>query len=174
MGQIKEIAIKSLPDNVFQLLDDEWMLVTAGKINSFNTMTASWGSFGILWQKPIATIVIRPQRYTLQFVNENDVFTLSFLSEGHKNILNFCGQHSGKKVDKVKETGLIPIELPSGNISFGQARMVFECKKLYADTIKPENFIQKDIPSRIYPSNDFHHMFIAEILHCYEISENTI
>ena len=172
MGQYNEIAVKSLSDNIFQLLDDDWMLITAGKLSSFNTMTASWGSFGILWQKPTATIVIRPQRYTLQFVNENDIFTLSFFAPGHKHILNFCGQHSGKNIDKVKETGLVPIELPSGNISFSQARMVMECKKLYVDTIKPENFIQKDIAKRIYPLNDFHHLFIAEILHCYEITEN--
>jgi flavin reductase (DIM6/NTAB) family NADH-FMN oxidoreductase RutF len=163
----EEINMKSMHDNVFHLLDDEWMLITAGDKESFNTMTASWGSFGFLWQKPIATIFIRPQRYTLEFIEKNDVFTLSFFAENYKQMLNYCGQHSGKNVNKVKEMNLTTKVLPSGNISFDQARMVIECKKLYSDNLKEENFISRDIIHRVYPTKDFHRMFIGEITHCY-------
>ncbi len=163
----EEIDIESLPDNLFHLLDDDWMLITAGDKESFNTMTASWGSFGVLWEKPVAMAFIRPQRYTLKFIVNNSFFTMSFFAPKYKQILNFCGQYSGEVVDKVKETGLIPAYTPSGNITFEQARLVIECKKIYADEIKPEKFIDKQIIQRIYPTQDFHKMFIGEIIHAY-------
>ena len=162
-----EIQCKSLNDNVFQLLDNEWMLISAGTLNSFNTMTASWGSFGILWHKPVATIFVRPHRYTNEFLEKNLHFSLSFLGSEHKEILNFCGQHSGRNVDKIKETGLSPLTLPSGCVGFEQARMLFECKKLYVDQLKGESFLEKEIIHKEYPGKDFHHMFIAEIIHVY-------
>jgi flavin reductase (DIM6/NTAB) family NADH-FMN oxidoreductase RutF len=163
----EEIDIKSIVDNVFQLFDDEWMLVTAGTGEKFNTMTASWGSFGILWNKPIAICFIRPQRYTLGFVEKQDYFTLSFFSDKYRNILNFCGQKSGRDIDKIKKTGLIPFETALGNIGFQQARMILECKKIYADFIIPDKFIDTQIINKIYPTNDFHKFFIGEIIHCY-------
>lgn len=163
----EEIEVKSLPDNIFQLLDEEWMLITVGTSGSFNTMTASWGSFGILWQRPIATVFIRPHRYTFSFIEKHDNFTLSFFSEKYRNVLNYCGQNSGRNVDKVKETGLSPIILNSGNISFEQARLILDCKKIYTEEIKPEKFIDKEIIHRSYPSKDYHHMYIGEIRQCY-------
>ncbi len=162
-----ELPVNQVKGNVFDMLNDEWMLITSGTIESYNTMTASWGSFGILWNKPIAIIFIRPHRYTFEFVENNQIFTLSFFGKEHRDILNFCGQHSGRKVDKVKETGLVPYILPSGAITFEQARLIFECKKLYADNLKSENFIDKQIIPRLYPDKDFHKMYIGEINKCY-------
>ncbi len=166
-----EIDIKNLTGNVFQMFDDEWMLITAGTKESFNMMTASWGTFGILWNKPVAIVFIRPQRHTLSFVNKNNQFTMSFFPGKYRHILNYCGQHSGRSVDKVKETGLIPMFTPSGSISFEQARLIVECRKIYSDDIKAEKFIDKDIINTIYPTKDFHRMFIGEIIHCFNLNE---
>lgn len=163
---LNRINIKSLPDNVFKLLDNDWMLVTAGNLDSYNTMTASWGSFGMLWNKPIAVCFIRPNRYTLEFVNKSDFFTLSFFEEKYHNILSFCGGHSGRNTDKAALTGLSPVSSEYGSVYFSQARIVIECKKLYADSIKPDNFIQTSLIKDIYPQQDFHHIFIGEIKNC--------
>lgn len=163
----KEVDVKSLIGNVFKMLDDEWMLITAGTKESFNTMTASWGSFGILWNLPIAIAFVRPQRYTFGFMNSNDQFTLSFFNREFKNILNFCGQHSGKKVDKVKETGLIPFYTPCGSISFEQAKLIFECRKIYNEDLKSDKFVDKEILHVNYPNKDFHRLFIGEVIHCF-------
>jgi flavin reductase (DIM6/NTAB) family NADH-FMN oxidoreductase RutF len=165
--KLTKIKVKSLTDNIFKLLDDDWMLITAGNSNSFNTMTASWGTFGMLWNKPIAISFIRPQRYTIEFVNLSDFFTLSFFPEGHKDILNFCGNHTGRNTDKIKETGLTPVSTEHGNIYFSQARLVLECRKLYSDNIKPENFVKSNFIKEIYPKNDFHQLFIGEIINCF-------
>lgn len=166
-NRFEEIDPKSLPDNIFGLLDDEWMLVTAGTEQSFNTMTASWGGFGILWQKPIAIIFIRPHRYTYSFVENNDRFTLTFFPDKYRSILNYCGQNSGKDVDKVKESGLTTYKLKSGSISFEEAKIIIECKKMYADDLKPEKFIKRDILQQHYPAKDYHKMFIGEIEHIF-------
>jgi flavin reductase (DIM6/NTAB) family NADH-FMN oxidoreductase RutF len=162
-----EIKVKTLEGNLFKMLDIEWMLITAGKMESFNTMTASWGTFGILWSKPVAIAFIRPQRYTLGFVEKNDLFTLSFFPDKYKKALSYCGQVSGKDVDKIKQTGLKPFATESGAISFEQSKLFFECRKLYTDNFKPENFIDKSIVNSIYPTKDFHKLFIGEITRCY-------
>ena len=105
----QEIAINSLEFNPFQKISKEWMLITAGDETKSNTMTASWGGLGIMWGKNIATVYIRPQRYTKEFVDQNDTFTISFLAEEYRKALNVCGSVSGKNVeDKWKEAGLHP------------------------------------------------------------------
>jgi flavin reductase (DIM6/NTAB) family NADH-FMN oxidoreductase RutF len=155
-----------LRDNFFDAVDNGWMLITAGDEQNFNTMTASWGSFGILWNMPIAQIFIRPQRYTYQFVEQSSYYTLCFFDEKWRKALNFCGAKSGRKYDKPKETGLIPAATGHG-IAFQQARMVLECRKLYADNLKPEQFIDKGIIRKNYPKSDFHRFFIGEIVNVY-------
>jgi flavin reductase (DIM6/NTAB) family NADH-FMN oxidoreductase RutF len=158
--------IKLLKGNLFSMLDDEWMLITAGTKKSFNTMTASWGGFGILWNKPVAFIFIRPQRHTLGFVDREDFFTLSFFEEKYRDILSFCGSRSGREVDKVAETGLVPVETQNGAIYFEQAKLILECSKLYRDKIRPENFMVRELEKKIYRQKDYHFVYVAEIDAC--------
>lgn len=162
-----KIDIKTLSENVFKLLDNDWMLITAGKSDYFNTMTASWGGFGILWNKPTATCVIRPQRHTFNFMEENEYFTLTFFSEEFKEVLNICGKKSGRNTDKIKETGLTPLTMSHETVAFEQSKIILVCRKLYVDNFKPENFIDSSIPGKIYPNKDFHRFYIAEIVECY-------
>jgi len=160
----KNIDVKLIKDNTFKLIGTDWMLITAGTKSSFNTMTASWGGFGILWDKPVTFCFIRPQRYTYEFVEKNDFFTLTFFEEKYRDILELCGTKSGRDIDKIKATGLVPLETERGNIYFEQAQMVLECQKIYNDDIKPENFIISEIETRIYPARDYHRLYIAEII----------
>ena len=102
---------KELNQNVFSMIGEQWMLVTAGTAERCNTMTASWGGLGVLWGKPVATVYIRPQRYTLEFVEREDCFTLSFFGEEYRKALALCGSKSGRDVDKVKECGFTVAEL---------------------------------------------------------------
>ena len=141
---MKKLEVKDLKENFFEAIGKEWMLVTAGTKEKFNTMTASWGGIGWLWNKPVAFVFIRPERYTYEFLEENDHLTLSFLGEENKKIHAVCGSKSGRNIDKVKETGLKPVFTEKGNVLFEQARLSLECKKLYADAIKPECFLDKE------------------------------
>jgi flavin reductase (DIM6/NTAB) family NADH-FMN oxidoreductase RutF len=151
-----------LNENVFRLIDKDWMLITAGNSGHFNTMTASWGGFGIIWNKPVAYIFVRPTRFTFQFLEEYDCFTLCFFGPGYRDILNFCGSRSGKETDKIAETGLLPQETIKGNIWFQQARLVLECRKIYYQDLQPSNFVDVKINSN-YPGKDYHRMYFGKI-----------
>ena len=163
---MKRLEIKELSENFFEAIGKEWMLVTAGTKDGFNTMTASWGGIGWLWNNPVAFIFIRPERFTYEFVEKSDFLTLSFLGEENKKIHAVCGSKSGREVDKVKETGLKPLFTDQGNVLFEQARLSLECKKLYANTIKESCFLDKKLIEKWYGGahGGFHKMYVAEIV----------
>ncbi|MEN6370836.1 MAG: flavin reductase family protein [Armatimonadota bacterium] len=163
---MKKIKPEELKDNVFKLIGSDWMLITAGTPNSYNTMTASWGGFGVLWNKDVCFCVIRPTRYTREFVEKAGNFTLSFFDEKYRDALSFCGANSGKDVDKAAETGLTPAAGSTpGTTCFAEARLVIECEKLYFQDIDPKNFIDPSIEKN-YPEKDYHRMYIGEIIEC--------
>lgn len=162
---MKKVEVKELSENFFEAIGKEWMLVTAGTKESFNTMTASWGGIGWLWNKPVAFVFVRPERYTYGFIEKGDSLTLSFLGEENKKIHAVCGSKSGREVDKVKETGLKPLFTEQGNVLFEQARLSLECKKLYAGEIDPENFLDRSLIEKWYGGSHggFHKMYVVEI-----------
>lgn len=161
----KNINPTQITDNPFQLIDKEWMLITAGELGSFNTMTASWGGFGILWNKPVVFCFVRPVRYTYQFMEKTGFFTATFFDREYRKALNFCGANSGRDTDKMAATGLTPIMSPNGSVYFEQARLVLECRKLYFSDIDPGHFILPEIKKN-YPMEDYHRMYIGEIVNC--------
>ena len=158
----KEISPYEINNNAFSLISKDWMLITAGDKDNHNTMTASWGSIGFLWNKPIATIYVRPQRYTYEFLEQNDTFTLSFFDEYYRDALKLCGAKSGRDIDKDKETGLTPVET-DGATCYEQAKLVLVCKKLYFQDIMPDNFLDSTIESN-YPNKDYHRAYIGQII----------
>lgn len=164
----KKIDVKKIELPVFDKIANEWFLITAGTMDKMNTMTASWGTMGILWNKPVAVCFIRPTRYTFEFTEEADIFTLSFLGKENKKILNLCGTVSGRDTDKLEASGLEPVGFENGGISFQQANMVFECRKIYFDDLKPVFFIPDDIDDNIYPNKDYHRMYIGEVVSVYK------
>ncbi|MEE1038238.1 MAG: flavin reductase [Eubacterium sp.] len=159
----KEIKIEELSFNPFTKIAKEWMLITAGDEEKSNTMTASWGGLGIMWGKNVATAYIRPQRYTKEFVDNSDTFTLSFLSEEYRKALSVCGTISGKNVeDKWKDAGLHPYYVDR-TTAVEEADLILVCKKLYAQDMLPECFVETECDTKWYPEKDYHTMYIAEI-----------
>ena len=104
----REISVEQLKDNPFTLINKDWMLITAGDAEKHNTMTASWGGVGELWGKYVSTIYIRPQRYTLEFVEREEYYSLCFFGPEYRQALSLCGSKSGRDVDKDAATGLTP------------------------------------------------------------------
>ncbi len=162
----QKIDPKEINQNPLTLIDDDWFLLSAGNLDSFNTMTASWGGIGILWNKPVVFCFVRPQRYTYKFMESNELFTVSFFEEVHRDALNLCGKISGRQTDKIKATGLRPIESPAGSIFFEQSKLMLECRKLYFSDIAPEHFLVDKINGN-YPKKDYHRMYIGEIISCF-------
>ncbi len=155
----------TLAGNVFKTIGSDWMLITAGPPEHWNTMTASWGGMGILWNKNVVFCVIRPGRYTFEHMEKHGHFSLSFFDESWRKALNLCGTESGRDIDKAAATGLIPIPGNHGTVTFEQARLVFECKKLYWQDLNPDAFLDEKLMGH-YPIRDFHRMYFGEILEC--------
>lgn len=159
---MKTIQPEQLDKNVFDLLHKDWCLIAANKGKKYNMMTASWGGFGVLWHKKVATIYIRPQRYTKQFVDESEYFTLNFFPDGYRSNLQLLGTKSGIEMDKEKESGLKGI-VENNMVRFEEANLVIKCRKLYRDSIKPELFLDAEIDKN-YLQKDYHDMYIGEIV----------
>ncbi|MEI8207429.1 MAG: flavin reductase [Kiritimatiellales bacterium] len=162
MKNFKEISPDDLNESAVRLIGKEWMLITAGTIGKWNTMTASWGALGQLWKKPVAFTFIRPTRHTFEFANREPLFTLCFFEEKYRKALSFCGEHSGRECDKAKETGLTPFEVEPGTVAFEEARRILVCRMLYFQDIKPEHFCDPVIEMN-YPKKDYHRMFVGEV-----------
>ena len=167
---MKKLEIKTLTENFFELLSNEWMLVTAGDKDGFNTMTASWGGVGYLWNKAVAFVFVRPERYTNEFIEKSDHLTLTFLGVENKSIHAVCGSKSGRDIDKVKVAGLKPLFTPQGSPSFEQARLTLDCKKLYVGDIQEDSFIDKSLIDKWYGGShgNFHKVYVVEITDVWE------
>ena len=163
----KKLEVKALQENPFHLIGTEWMLVTAqdasGKVN---TMTASWGGVGVLWNKNVAFVFIRPQRYTREFIEQADSFSLCFLDESYRKQLSYLGTVSGRDEDKIAKAGLHTAHIGDVPV-FEEARLVLTIKKLYKQSFAPECFIDKSLDTQNYAQKDYHIMYIGEITGAY-------
>ena len=157
---MREIEPSALDKNVFQLVGEDWMLVTAGGPDKLNTMTASWGGLGVIWGEPAATVYLRPQRYTKEFVDAHDTFTLSFFDEGWRKQLAYLGSVSGRDEDKVAKTGLTPAFDQAGPY-FEEASLVFVCRKAYVQAFEEPCFVDRSQLDRWYPERDLHTMYVG-------------
>ncbi|MCQ2458874.1 MAG: flavin reductase [Ruminococcus sp.] len=163
----RKIDIADLQFNPFTKIGKEWMLITAGNKDSFNSLTASWGQLGVLWNKNVFTCYIRPTRYTIDFIEREEYLTASFFGEEYRSALSYYGSHSGRDVDKAKETGLTPVEI-DGHMTYEQADMVIVCRKLYKYGMEEKGFITDDgLPSQFFSTDPYHKAFISEIAEVY-------
>ena len=163
----RKIDIRELGFDPFRKIGAEWMLVTGGTHDSFNTMTASWGQAGVLWNRNVLTCYIRPNRYTYEYIERGECFTASFFGTGEREALKFCGSHSGRDCDKMAETGLVPVEL-GGCVGFEQAELVLVCRKLYSYDLAESGFLTDDgIPQQFFGKDPYHRAYISEIIGAY-------
>ncbi len=139
-------------------------LLTAGTEDDYNTMTIGWGNLGTMWNKPACTVYVRISRYTMEFMEKNDYFTVSFF-EGNKEDLAYLGSHSGREGDKVARTSLTPMEVPHG-MSFREAKKTLVCRKMYKQLMDAEAF-EPEVKKAFYSGaneKDLHYMFIGEVV----------
>ena len=160
----REITPEEFENSAFRLIGKDWLLITTpdkSKLSGANAMTASWGGLGVLWNKPVATVFVRPQRYSYALCEETDRFSICVLDEKHRDALKVCGTRSGRDLDKLKECSLDCIDVDGVKV-IEQSKIAMVCKKLYADDIKKECFIDKS-QYKHYPADDFHRFYILEI-----------
>ena len=152
--------------NPFKKIGKDWMLISAydkeKQGEKINTMTASWGGVGVLWNKNVFFCFVRPQRYTKEFIDNTDTITLSFFDESKKDALTVCGRVSGRDLNKIEKAGLHAYE-KDGAVFFEESKLTIVGKKLFAQYMTPESFVDKSLVDINYPSGDFHMVYVCEI-----------
>jgi len=165
-SELQHITSQEFFSKNFELWDKDWLLLTSGDYSSgkFNSMVVAWGGFGIMWNKPMAMVVVRPTRHTFSFINSFDTFSLCAFPEQYRSAMNLLGTRSGRDGDKMKDAGLTPV---SSSViaapAFKEAELVFECQKIYWDDLEPQHFLDSRIEKN-YAKKDYHRMFFGEVL----------
>ncbi len=167
----KKITPSEFNENVFDLIKKDWFLMTAEADGVVNTMTVAWATLGILWQKPVVIVAVRPERYTHEIASKADTFSLTTLPSepAWKKVLGVCGTKSGREMDKVKECGLT-VEHEGETPYFTDGRLAIICKKLCVSQLAEEDFPTDEL-SKFYGGENnasgegggYHHLYIAEI-----------
>jgi flavin reductase (DIM6/NTAB) family NADH-FMN oxidoreductase RutF len=163
---LKQIQIQDLDLNILHQFDKRWFLLTCGDFETgkFNTMTISWGSLGTVWDKPFAQVFVRPTRYTFEFMNNYDSFTLCGFEKSHKSALDLIGSKSGREGNKIADAGLTPCKASAvKSPAFEEAELVIECRKMYWQDLDPTHFLFPEL-QRKYPKKDYHRVFYGEVL----------
>lgn len=165
--ELKHYTPENLDFNAFNKIGKEWMLISAysentGTDKKINTMTASWGGIGVLWNKNVFFCFVRPQRFTKKFIDTSDTVTLSFFDEEFRPALTKCGRTSGKDCDKIKEAG-ITAKVNGNAVFFDEAKLTIVGKKLFAQYMDENSFIDKSIIDSCYPGKDYHMVYVCEI-----------
>lgn len=159
---MKELKnIREIKDNFVKMIADDWALVSAADGKDWNTMTISWGGVGELWGKDVVFVFIRPQRYTKDFMDASDYFTVSFFDEQYKDALKVCGTKSGRTCDKISLAGLTA-EFDGEAVYPSQAKLVVKCRKIAVQKMDNSGFIDSSIESN-YSAGDYHFVYIGEV-----------
>lgn len=154
--------IYDFSENIFKIVGKDSALLAAGTISNFNVMTIGWATLGVLWSRNVLICFVRPSRYTYEFMEKSDVFTVSFYDESYDNKLRYLGSHSGRDEDKVKKCNLTPVKAGDG-VTFEEARLTFVCKKLYYQDLD-KDLIPAAVKVRYYPKDDYHRAYVVEII----------
>jgi len=163
MHTFQPYPIDLLEMNPFTKLGKEWALVTTGSKAKCNTMTVSWGGVGVIWNKNVVYIFVRDSRYTKEFMDNGEFFSLSFFDESYRPALSYCGAHSGRDKDKFEKAGLTPAfrhSIPYPD----EANLVLLCRKMAAVPMGEDIFTDKSIMNTFYKDNDMHTMYVGEII----------
>lgn len=162
MSNFIQIRADELNKNSFEMIGKDWMLISAEKEGKVNTMTASWGGLGVIWNKNVVTVYIRPQRYTKEFIDNSDTFSVSVLGNEYRKELSYLGTISGRNENKIEKVGLTVIE-DNNTPYFKESNIVIICRKLYAQDLKADGFVDSSLINKNYIEGDFHTMYIGEI-----------
>ena len=162
---LTEIRPDDISENPVRLIARDWMLITAGQPSDFNTMTASWGMIGEMWGLDVVECVVRPGRFTREYIDREQKLTLSFYPDSMRPLLKEMGTYSGREIDKMHFPGLEVTELPSGLLAFKGAKLIIEASVIYTDRFKPSCFSDPRLAEKWYDADDYHIRYIGRIDH---------
>lgn len=163
---MKNININDYSCDYIKKISKDWMLVCSGNEDKSNAMTASWGGVGFMWNKPVVFVVVRPSRYTKSFIDKYNCLSLNFMSNEFREILSYFGSVSGRDCDKIKDKNL-SLAYNNSIPYMKDADFVMTCKVLYKQAMNKQCLLGLDIHDKWYSADDYHELYICEILESY-------
>ncbi len=164
---MREVNINNFSIRIFESIGKDAFILASGNLNHHNCMTVGWASLGYLWRRPIAFVYVRPQRYTYQFMEKYDYFSLNFFKQEFNDVLQLCGTQSGRDINKMKLERITPVDYEGKAIYYNEAKTVVLCKKIFFQDIDPKNLLDNSVLN-FYPFNDFHRIYYGEVIKIYE------
>ena len=162
----EKVSFKEIQNIALEKLGTEGALLLVGNKEKHNNMTIGWATSGILWSKPVVISYVKPTRYTYDFCNEFDTFTICYF-DNQKNILKECGTKSGRDVNKDDLCNLHVVDL-DGEIAYEEASLVITARKIYQDDFKKDNFLDMTIYETRYMDDLPHRFYVGEVLNVYK------
>jgi flavin reductase (DIM6/NTAB) family NADH-FMN oxidoreductase RutF len=161
------IEAKDIPGDVFTHVGTDYTVITAGNPEHYNSMVASWGGWGILFNQPSTWCFLRSSRYTLELMRKEQTYTMTYFDEAYKEDIILFGMKSGRDTDKMKESQLTSVQTPAGNMTYKEARLILECKLTEVTTVSPGDFYTEEgrqfITDAHAETNDYHKLVFGEI-----------
>lgn len=154
--------MKSFSPDILNVFDKQKAVLTAGTGDDFNSMLIGWGALGTLWARPAATVYVRESRYTKEFMDKQDIFTISFFDKKYMRDEMVLGTKSGRDGDKIAETSLTPVEI-DGGVTFKEAETTLVCRKMYAQEMDL-SAMPEEVQKHDYPEGDIHTVYIGEVI----------
>lgn len=161
----RDICLRDFKENVIEVISKEYMLISAGNKDGYNMMTASWGFMGEMWGEDSVAVVVRPERYTMDFIEKSEYFTLTFFGD-NKDIHKVCGSYSGRDVNKTDLAGLTSIA-NENFVYFKEARLVLVIKKKYIQPMDKKFLTDESIDEKWYKNGGWHNLIIGSIERIY-------
>ena len=149
-------------------------IVSAGTKESHNSCVIGWGLLGVAWSKPLFIVYVKPDRYTYQFMEKSDYFTVNFIKKSLYKKFRIYGNKSGRDINKEEESGAQIQFLDNGGITFKEAEEVYICKmmtkiQLEDKNLSPEIIEFYDKASTLFKqTKQPHGVFIGEIIGHYK------
>ncbi len=157
----REISIDECDANFIQRLSTDYSLVSATSDNKTNMLTVAWAQMGYLWNRPVATVYIRPSRYTKEFIDASGRFTVSFIA-GHPDAMMYLGRHSGRDGDKLAQTELTLLDY-EGDPVYAQADLVLVCRLIYTQQLDLGQLLDDSVENAHYSNGNVSIAYIGQI-----------
>lgn len=165
---LQPIHLMTLTPEIFRDFVMKHALLTAGDKEGYNTMTIGWGQLGSIWNEPVCTVFVRPERHTYGFMEKSGYFTVSIIPESRRDISRVCGSKSGREVDKAAECGLTVAYGQGDAPYFEEAELVLVCKKLYAQDLDPSHVTDGGPIHKFYgKAGNWHRMYMGQVVEAY-------
>ena len=166
--KLHPVDLTMLTPEIFRVFEEQPPLLTAGDKTACNTMTIGWCQLGTLWHLPVCTVYVRPERYTYQFMEQQDYFTVSVLPAEAKETVRVCGTKSGRDMDKIKECGLTLCYGAGDAPYFEEAELVLVCKKIFVQDMTPDCVVDgKEILHYYNENNGWHRIYTGQVVEAY-------